>query len=58
MSQLDSNNDNILKMEDLSVYWSSLGSLLSVEEVVDWITHSLLMPDSIVQSFIDNGNIY
>jgi hypothetical protein len=73
MSQLDDNKDNVLKIDDLSKYWSSLGepastgslmssthssatgSVLSVEEVSDWVAHSQLMPDSVVQSFIENG---
>jgi hypothetical protein len=32
-----------------------VGLVLSVEEVADWIARSQLVPDSVVQSFIENG---
>lgn len=55
LKTLDLNEDKILKKDDFSLYWKSLSSLLSVEEVADWVEHALLMPEPVVASFIDNG---
>ena len=47
MARLDLNHNHGLEMSDMLVYWNQLESLLSAEEVADWIVYSVQLPSSV-----------
>lgn len=47
MARLDLNHNDGLEMSDMLVYWNQLESLLSAEEVADWIVYSVQLPSSV-----------
>ena len=47
MARLDLNHNVGLEMSDMLVYWNQLESLLSAEEVADWIVYSVQLPSSV-----------
>lgn len=47
MERLDQNHDNGLEMSDMLNYWMQLESLLTAEEVAEWIVYSVQLPSSI-----------
>lgn len=44
LSRLDHNRDNSLDSKDVFRYWTSLESLLTVDEVAEWVVHSVQLP--------------
>lgn len=48
---LDDNLDKVVKKSDLAKFLVRQASLLSAQDVADWLTHSLHMPPSIVDIF-------
>lgn len=51
---IDTNNDKILKRQDLLDHWNKVGSELSVEDVAQWIEHAIQLPQY-VQRFKENA---
>lgn len=47
MKRLDDNKNNELEMSDMLNYWITLESLLSAEEVSEWIVYSVQLPSSV-----------
>jgi len=47
MERLDRDHDNGLEMSDMIQYWIKLETLLTAEEVSDWIMHSVQLPSSV-----------
>jgi len=47
MARLDLDHNDGLEMSDMLVYWNQLESLLSAEEVADWIVYSVQLPSSV-----------
>lgn len=47
MERLDKNDNNELEMSDILDYWMQLESLLTAEEVRDWIVYSVQLPKSV-----------
>lgn len=44
MKNLDLNNDDGLDTGDVTSYWEKLESLLTVDEVADWVVHAVQLP--------------
>ena len=55
MERLDQNNNHGLEMSDLLDYWTQLESLLTTEEVAEWIVYSVQLPSSVGKIFLENG---
>jgi len=55
MQRLDQNRNNGLEMSDMLDYWVKLESLLSAEEVSEWIVYSVQLPTSIGKTFLEHG---
>mmetsp|Transcript_6298 Transcript_6298/g.15661 ORF Transcript_6298/g.15661 Transcript_6298/m.15661 type:complete len:711 (+) Transcript_6298:212-2344(+) len=55
MERLDQNHNNGLEMSDMLNYWMQLESLLTAEEVSEWIVYSVQLPSSIGKIFLENG---
>uniref|UniRef100_A0A7S3VAB9 EF-hand domain-containing protein n=1 Tax=Chaetoceros debilis TaxID=122233 RepID=A0A7S3VAB9_9STRA len=47
MKNLDLNNDDGLDTGDVTSYWEKLESLLTVDEVADWVVHAVQLPSYI-----------
>lgn len=47
LSKLDHNKDSSLDSKDVFRYWKSLESLLTVDEVAEWVVHSVQLPSEI-----------
>jgi Ca2+-binding EF-hand superfamily protein len=45
--RLDQNKDDELDSKDIFRYWKSLESLLTVNEVAEWVVHSVQLPPEI-----------
>jgi len=54
MDRLDHNQDDELDSKDMYRFWEGLESLLTVDEVAEWIEHSLQLPPKIAQVFRAN----
>jgi len=55
MERLDQNNNDGLEMSDMLDYWTQLESLLTTEEVAEWIVYSVQLPSSVGKIFLENG---
>ncbi|KAL7483047.1 hypothetical protein ACHAW6_008701 [Cyclotella cf. meneghiniana] len=55
MQQLDMNRDNGLEMADVEGYWSRLESLLTTEEVSEWVVYAVQLPVEVGRIFLQNG---
>jgi len=55
MESLDQNQNNELEMSDMLDYWMKLESLLTAEEVSEWIVYSVQLPSSVGKIFLENG---
>ncbi len=44
LDRLDHNKDDSLDTKDVFSYWKSLESLLTVDEVAEWVVHSVQLP--------------
>lgn len=55
MERLDRDHDNGLEMSDMIQYWIKLETLLTAEEVSDWIMYSVQLPSSVGEIFLENG---
>jgi hypothetical protein len=44
LDRLDHNKDDSLDSKDVFSYWKSLESLLTVDEVAEWVVHSVQLP--------------
>jgi len=55
MERLDKNQNNGLEMSDMLDYWITLESLLSAEEVSEWIVYSVQLPSCVGKIFLENG---
>ena len=47
MERLDQNHDNGLEMSDVLDYWMQLESLLTTEEVSEWVVYAVQLPSSV-----------
>lgn len=54
MKRLDLDHDNGLDSKDVFGYWKSVESLLTVEEVVEWVVYAVQLPEEIGRIFWDN----
>mmetsp|Transcript_19271 Transcript_19271/g.25387 ORF Transcript_19271/g.25387 Transcript_19271/m.25387 type:complete len:536 (+) Transcript_19271:67-1674(+) len=52
---LDADADQSLSQKDVRAFWASLGSLLSVSEVADWVVHGLGLPQEVGETFLLNA---
>ena len=48
-------NDNGLEYADVEGYWRRLESLLTAEEVSEWIVHAVQLPAEVGRIFLENG---
>lgn len=55
MKALDLNHDNGLEMADVEGYWRRLESLLTAEEVSEWIVLAVQLPKEVGRIFLENG---
>ncbi|KAL7536337.1 hypothetical protein ACHAWF_005438 [Thalassiosira exigua] len=55
MERLDQDRNDGLEMSDMLDYWMQLESLLTAEEVADWVVYSVQLPSSIGRIFLENG---
>ena len=55
MASLDQNKDNGLEMADMHEYWIQLETLLTAEEVSEWIVYAVQLPLSVGKIFEDGG---
>lgn len=55
MQRLDQNHNNGLEMSDMLEYWMQLETLLTAEEVSEWIVYSVQLPSSVGKIFLENG---
>jgi hypothetical protein len=51
MHNIDINDDDNLTKADLLAYWGRLGSLLTVDEVADWVLHAVQLPLEVAHAF-------
>jgi hypothetical protein len=51
MHNIDINDDDNLTKADLLAYWGRLGSLLTVDEVADWVLHAVQLPLEVAETF-------
>lgn len=54
LDKLDHNKDSSLDTKDVFRYWKSLDSLLTVDEVAEWVVHSVQLPHEIGEIFRNN----
>jgi len=54
-SQADFDADSQLSPADMRHYWTTLGSLLSVGEVGEWVEHAVQLPGDVAQLFLDSS---
>merc|ERR1712232_1156798 len=54
MKSLDLNRDHGLDKSDVMAHWTRLESLLTADEVEEWVVHSVQLPESIGRIFKDN----
>jgi len=54
MKRLDLNRDDGLDSKDVFGYWKSVESLLTVEEVAEWVVHAVQLPEEIGRIFREN----
>jgi len=52
---MDHNLDESISSSDFTKYLSKVGSLLSVQDVSDWLKYGLQVPDYITQEFASNS---
>jgi hypothetical protein len=55
MARLDQNQDNGLGMADMHEYWMQLETLLTAEEVAEWIVFAVQLPSSVGKMFLDHS---
>lgn len=55
MENLDRDKDHGLDSSDVYAYWDNLKSLLTTEEVKEWIIHSVQLPEHVGKKFLENG---
>jgi len=52
---LDVNHDKTLDRSDIFQYWAKMETLLTCEEVADWVVFAVQLPESIGRIFRENG---
>jgi len=55
MEKLDQNHDNGLEMADMHEYWMQLETLLTAEEVAEWIVYAVQLPSSVGKIFMEHS---
>lgn len=55
MARLDQNHDNGLEMADMQEYWMQLETLLTAEEVAEWIVYAVQLPSSVGKMFLEHS---
>jgi hypothetical protein len=50
LNKLDRNSDSKLSRGDISAYWNKIESLLTADETVDWVLHSVQLPEYVGKS--------
>ena len=55
MARLDQNQDNGLEMADMQEYWMQLETLLTAEEVAEWIVYAVQLPSSVGKMFLEHS---
>lgn len=55
MARLDQNHDNGLGMADMHEYWMQLETLLTAEEVAEWIVYAVQLPSSVGKMFLEHS---
>uniref|UniRef100_A0A7S1VXY7 EF-hand domain-containing protein n=1 Tax=Skeletonema marinoi TaxID=267567 RepID=A0A7S1VXY7_9STRA len=55
MARLDQNHDNGLGMADMHEYWMQLETLLTAEEVAEWIVYAVQLPGSVGKMFLEHS---
>eukprot|EP00591_Stephanopyxis_turris_P010510 CAMPEP_0195528426 /NCGR_PEP_ID=MMETSP0794_2-20130614/30550_1 /TAXON_ID=515487 /ORGANISM="Stephanopyxis turris, Strain CCMP 815" /LENGTH=691 /DNA_ID=CAMNT_0040659557 /DNA_START=90 /DNA_END=2162 /DNA_ORIENTATION=+ len=55
MKHLDRNDDDGLDQGDVHAYWNKLESLLTADEVAEWVVHAVQLPDYIGKIFKENS---
>ena len=54
LEQLDRDRDDGLDKNDVLAYWMQLESLLTAEEVSEWVVHAVQLPESVGDLFLEN----
>jgi len=54
MAAIDGDNDGGLDPSDMFAYWTELESLLTADEVAEWIVHAVQLPESVGNIFKEN----
>ena len=49
MGELDQNHDEKLDLNDIFSHWKQLESVLTVDEVKDWVLYAVQLPDRIAK---------
>lgn len=55
MARLDQNHDNGLGMADMQEYWMQLETLLTAEEVAEWIVYAVQLPPRVGEMFLEHS---
>eukprot|EP00586_Coscinodiscus_wailesii_P008032 CAMPEP_0172522172 /NCGR_PEP_ID=MMETSP1066-20121228/292977_1 /TAXON_ID=671091 /ORGANISM="Coscinodiscus wailesii, Strain CCMP2513" /LENGTH=703 /DNA_ID=CAMNT_0013305147 /DNA_START=247 /DNA_END=2355 /DNA_ORIENTATION=+ len=54
MRTLDQNRDDGLDKSDVMAHWTTLESLLTADEVAEWVEHAVQLPEDVAQLFKKN----
>lgn len=54
MAAIDRDNDEVLDRNDVFAYWMKLESLLTADEVAEWVVHAVQLPESVGDIFKEN----
>ncbi len=55
MARLDQNQDNGLGMADMQEYWMQFETLLTAEEVAEWIVYAVQLPPRVGEMFLEHS---
>jgi len=53
--RVDTNKDGELDAAESHFFWRQLGSMLSVDEVAEWVVHGLQLPQEVGEAFRENS---
>ncbi|CAN0033008.1 unnamed protein product [Pylaiella littoralis] len=55
MGRLDTDSEEGIGLKELSSWINRLGSMLTVEEAADWVTHAVQLPPEVAEAFRSNS---
>mmetsp|Transcript_28923 Transcript_28923/g.44976 ORF Transcript_28923/g.44976 Transcript_28923/m.44976 type:complete len:743 (-) Transcript_28923:120-2348(-) len=55
MGELDQNQDENLDLSDVFSHWKQLESVLTVDEVKDWVLYAVQLPGKVANTFVEHS---